>query len=334
MAILLPLQYHFRHQYSMFLHDILAKIVIEGEKNGDFYHKFQLKNEDDMHTIESVHQEKILDTLLNLGYETEMNWILMKQIFVAVLSDFTQYIFTALDASTKGRLSVTFCLLRKPFKDNLLILEWLLANSDEFLGKFKSSDLFKDISIDKVTREKKLRIISEAIEHSSNSFISADFIYDLRYNKAKTYGFESAWQMANHLITDCKHYKTEEMNLNFVFSTYENKLTQWENLYFLLPTLMMHTVNICWSLYKIFQPQSLLIDDNLLCRLVLGYTLSAKESVRDFDDTIMKDLPLICQKCGREIVITKQIEESITRNGVYKCSRRHRNNFYFLESKH
>lgn len=328
MAFLLPEQFHFKHQYSMFLHDILAKIVIVGEENGDFFHSFKLHNEDDLKTLESIQQVDTYDTMVNMGYTEEMDWVLIKQTFVAVLSDFTQFVFTALDTSTKGRLSVSYCLLRKPFKDNLLILEWLLANPDEFLRKFKSPIYFDEILIEKIPSDKKINIIKTANERSEIPFLQPDFIYELRYDKTKPYGFENSWQMANHIITNRTQYKTEVMNLNFVFSSYEDKISQWQNLYFLLPSILMYAVNICWSLYKVIQPKTVLIDDNLLSRLALGYSLCSKESVQEFDENIIKDIPLLCQKCGREINITKQIEDSITQKGIYKCPKCHRNAFF------
>lgn len=328
MPYLLPDQYNFKHQYSLFLHDILVNIIKVGEYNQHFFHKVQLLNEADKILIESVQQEDTYDTFVKLGYSNDMDWVLIKQVYVAVLADFVQFVSTALETSTKGQLSVTYSLLRKPFKDNLFILEWLLSNPDSFLEKFKSKESNKEIAIEKVKPEDKLRIIESANKKTGIPFLDSDFIYELRYDKSNPYGFERSWQMANHLVTSYKHHKTDDMNLNFVFSDVEAKLAQWENLYFLLPSLLVYAVNICWSIYQTMQPQSKLIDSYMLSKILIGYVLCTKKSVHEFDNSIIKDVPLLCEKCGREILVTDKIEKTIMNSGYYKCSSCHTNKFF------
>lgn len=196
------------------------------------------------------------------------------------------------------------------------------------MEKFKSKESYQEISIDKVKPEEKLKIIESANKKSAIPFLPSDFIYELRYDKSKPYGFERSWQMANHLITSYKHHKTDDMNLNFVFSNQKEKLSQWENLYFLLPSLLLYAVNICWSVYHTIQPQSKLIDRYMLSKIAVGYFLCTKRSVQEFDNGIIKEVPLLCEKCGREIPVTDRIEETIINHGYYRCSEYHRNNFF------
>jgi hypothetical protein len=325
---MLPPQYRFKHQYSVFLYDILVNIIKVGEYNQHFFHKVKLKREDDLTLFDSIKQEDTYDAFVKMGYSDDMDWVLIKQVYVAVLADFVQFVSTALDTSTKGQLSVTYSLLRKPFKDNLFILEWMLSDPAEFLKRFKSKESYHEISIDKIPKEEKLKIIEAANNKSAMPFLPSDFIYELRYDKSKSYGFEQSWQMANHLITSYKHYQTEDMNLNFVFSDHDAKLSQWENLYFLLPSLILYAVNICWSVYLTIQPKSKLIDGYMLSKIAVGYILCTKGSVKGFDNGIIKDVPLLCEKCGREIPVTDNVEETITNNGSYRCSKCHRNNFF------
>jgi hypothetical protein len=328
MPYLLPDQFHFKHQFSLFLHDILVNIIKVGEYNQHFSHKVQLRNEKDIEALESINQEDTFDTFVRMGYSDDMDWVLIKQVYVAVLADFVQFVSTALETSTKGQLSVTYSLLRKPFKDNLFILEWILSNPDSYLEKFKSKDSYQEISIDKIKPEEKLKIIESANKKSAIPFLPSDFIYEQRYDKSKPYGFERSWQMANHLVTSYKHHKTEDMNLNFVFSNQEAKLSQWENLYLLLPSLLLYAVNICWSVYLTIQPQSKLIDGHMLSKIAVGYILCTKGTVQEFDNRIIKDVPLLCEKCGREIPVTNKVEKTIINNGYYRCSKCHRNNFF------
>ena len=77
-----------------------------------------------------------------------------------------------------------------------------------------------------------------------------DYLYEIRYDKTKLYGLESMWNKANHLITSCKNYSTEDMNLNFVFSQENDKINQWESFYTLLPGLLMHTIFVSDAIYR------------------------------------------------------------------------------------
>jgi len=73
---------------------------------------------------------------------------------------------------------------------------------------------------------------------------NADFIYNIRYSKKTEYSLERLWNMANHLVTTSKDYKTESLNLNFVFSGDVSKESQWNYLYSVLPYLLFYTVEV------------------------------------------------------------------------------------------
>ena len=73
---------------------------------------------------------------------------------------------------------------------------------------------------------------------------NAAFIYSLRYSKKDEYGLERLWNLANHLVTTCKYYKTESLNLNFIFSGADSKESQWNYLYSVLPYLLFYTVEV------------------------------------------------------------------------------------------
>ena len=331
MKFMIPECFRFSHQFVFFLHDSLVKIIKEGEPKGNFHISFDIKDTDIAEKIEGHSGEDLLNILKENGYEDECDLLFLKQIYVAVLSDFLQFVYTALKASESGKLSVTYALLRKPLKDNLFILEWMLADTEDFLKKYKSDKSYKDLAIDKISPEKKMSIIEKANSKIYLPIIPSDFIYELRYDKSKEYSFEPAWQKANHLITSCIHYKTEEMNLNFVFSDNYSKDSQWESLYLLLPSLLFYAMQVCYVIYSNLNPKEK-IDINFLNRAAIGFVLTSKltSGQSDVYDQAIKDLPILCAKCGSEFRITKKIEEQIINKWIYKCPKRHRNDFFKL----
>lgn len=325
----LPNKYSFEHSFVFFLYNILAKIVKTGEQKGIFYHSFNLKSVDDANKIKGMSNSDIFDFLQKNGYESEIDELVKRQIFDAVLSDFLQFLYTALETSEKAQLSVSFALLRKPFKDNLLILEWLLADSNDFFVKFKSENSRNEIAIDKISREKKLSIISKANSKIRALFLSADFIYELRYDKTKSYSLESLWNRANHLITNYNNYATEDMNLNFVFSQESDKIKQWDSFYHILPSLLIQTILVSDAIYKSFTNDNSIIDNELFYRIVYAYILSTKQ-FKEPDENLPKITPVICKKCNTELEIDEKNEKLIYQKGYFRCKKRHKNYLFKL----
>jgi hypothetical protein len=100
----------------------------------------------------------LFEWLENNGYKLTVYEIYYKQIFVALLSDYCHFIYEALRTSKRGKLTVTYSLLRKPLKENLFYFEWLLADPREFITNFDSG-LIHTIELSKyVPKEKKIEI--------------------------------------------------------------------------------------------------------------------------------------------------------------------------------
>ena len=258
--------------------------------------------------------------------EDEIDMLTFKQIYVAVLSDFCHFIHTALKCSEKGKLSVTYSLLRKPLKDHLYILEWLLTNPNDFLTKFNSDKSFESIAIDKVSKQEKIEIITKTQDMIPHQFSPPDFIYDLRYNKNVEYGFEKLWQKATHIITSFKNIRTEKGNLNFIFSDEKAKSSQWDHLYFLLPSLLFYTVEICIVLYFGIIAENEEIDKDTFNKLIIGFILSQSISNNSYKVNFRKDtynkfkeLSINCKKCNKKIKFNQPIIKGIIKNFAFPC---------------
>lgn len=182
MLDLLPKEFEFSHDFAFFLHDILARMVVQGEKENVFNVKFEFSSKRDANKFEKLNMSG--ESLWNWLDDNDYGWVTeqlaAKQCLVALLSDFCQYMYESLICSKKGKLSVAYSLLRKPLKDNLFYLEWLFADPTEFRNSFNLSNP-DDFSLGSISKEKKLDIIANAIESSKHKkWLSPEFIYDLR----------------------------------------------------------------------------------------------------------------------------------------------------------
>ena len=206
----------------------------------------------------------------------------------------------------------------------MLILEWILADSSDFFKEFKSNNSHKYVAIDQLSKEKKIQIISGAIDKTEKPFLPADFLYELRYDKSKHYGFEPIWNKANHIITSNSNYATGDMNLNFVFTQESGKMSQWDIFYKTLPSLLIYSVFVCDTIYKSFSNNQSVIDTELSIRLMSAYVLSENQFIES-DKKQLELTPIICRKCSAVIEINKSKLKRIYEKGSIRCNKWHRN---------
>ena len=132
----IPDEFRFSHDYCVFLHDVLADIVVSGEKARIFDVTFRFESPEEAADVSKVKNDEIFQWLESHGRAAQAGEIIFRQVLVALISDFCHFIFEALRSSSKGKLTVAFTLLRKPLKETLLTFEWLLADRPGFIDAF------------------------------------------------------------------------------------------------------------------------------------------------------------------------------------------------------
>lgn len=205
---------------------------------------FDLRSEEEAKEFQKLPSEAAFEWLKTHGYSAEVFEVTFKSVIRDVAIDLREFATEALRCTIQGPLTVAIALLRKPFKENLFVLEWILADPADYFDRFFSGDA-NNLRIDAVPPDRKKAIIRAAMEKTPYSeWIPSAFMYDLRYDKQTEYGFELLWQHANHLITTQGNLKTEGENLNFVFSTADDRDTQWRAFYTMAPLLFFHAHEI------------------------------------------------------------------------------------------
>lgn len=260
MSIKLPKEFRFGHDYAFFLHDILADIVVSGEKSRIFDTKFEFKSKEHIKQFKLIKKWDLFCWLEANGYKDVIYEIVYKQVCVAILSDFCQFIYEALKNSERGKLVVAYTLIRKPLKEDLLILEWLLSEPITFLNTFYHDDP-ETYSPLVISAERKAEIIQKAIcKTKKPEMLNPKFIYALRYEKSKPFSFETLWNHGMHLVTTFKNIQTTRQNFNFIFSNKEDKYEQWKHFYSLVPFLLYYAVLVSEALVSTFakRPESVI----------------------------------------------------------------------------
>ena len=325
----LPKKYWFSHEYCFFIHDQLVQIISSGERDGIFNVTLEFQNAELAKKIHKISGEQLFDWLENNGYEHIVYEITYRQLCVALLSDLCHFVYEALNCSKKSKLTVTYALLRKPLKENLFYLEWLLADPEGFLQKFHLDGVQSMIlsGTGAISPDKRKEIIKEAIKKTRyGEWIDSEFIYQLRYDKRVTFGMEKLWQKANHLITSYRFLETEEKNINFIFSNPEDHISQWDYLYSFLPILLLYTFYIMQAIietFAIIQKE----EQNLIeLRITIGLLLWSEKRPRPIKinalqdiSKIFEDAQLYCLKCKKQIFFKKKELRLFFEQGIFKC---------------
>jgi hypothetical protein len=326
---LLPEQFRFSHEFAFFLHDILASVVVVGERAGIFNTRVHFDSSSDIEAFSRLSGDELWNWLQENGYEEAIFEIAYKQSIVALLSDLGHFVYEALSCSEKGKLTVAYSLLRKPFKENLFYFEWLLADPEDFKQKFheEGTDTLVLVGRQSVPRERRLEIIQEAVAKTRfPDWVSAQFLYDLRYSRDADYGFDRLWNQATHLITTFRAFRTEDENFNFVFSTRGAHLDQWRHIYSLVPLLLYHTVEVIEALIATITDLDSLEIDWDYTRRVAGFGLWVRDFYSDERNGLLQsllnnwnNLNLKCPKCGRTVNFDEVSLERLYKLGEVKC---------------
>ncbi|MCC7004985.1 hypothetical protein IT397_03655 [Candidatus Nomurabacteria bacterium] len=144
------------------------------------------------------------------------------ELFSGLNNDFLHFTNFSLKSLHPSTMAVSYTLARKPFRDNLIYLEYLYARQDEFLHTFlgnnpdlETKDLDNKIKNERL-RPKLILEASEKLKKDGSIHVFKDnpnHIYEFRYKTEYTSFFDSAI----HLITSQRGNQTEAVNMNFIF---------------------------------------------------------------------------------------------------------------------
>jgi hypothetical protein len=232
----LPKDFHKQHKNCEFLLYQIEDFVLKDTYKGLRVQTIKLEEE-----LKLLDGEHLLDYLIRTNKHSEHNEIITSNILNALIGDICQFLQIALYASLQQRLTVTFSLIRKPFCYDLLVILRLYLTTD-FLDKFNNEDGFDTTGL---TEQDKIDLLNASENTLYSKSIKVSDIYDFVFNPVMP---DSLVNMSNKALhpstTRNKNNRTEIQNLNFVFSSKESIMTQWDYLYRRLPLLLLYLTEI------------------------------------------------------------------------------------------
>lgn len=327
MPRVLPQEFEMCHAFAFDLHDNLADLVVRGEQSGLLHFEHPLRTADHAEVVDGLDGAELWEWFEANGYQDILSEYAFRNTIFAVLSDFCHFIYESLRCSEKGKLSVAFALLRKPLRDNLFYLEWLLADRADFLTQFRRGAEHLDVS--KIEKNRRIEIIGQAMDRTDlERWVDPEFLHELRYDKSVSHGFDWLCNHALHIVTTFKHYVTDPENLNFVFSDDDDRRVQWKHIYHLLPLILFHAVEITEALFKMLSPEFERVNRPVCyIRRAVSFLLwvqqttgeDQRETVTSMLQQLQKVAPVRCQECDVVLDFTKTDLYAFGDRGEVRC---------------
>lgn len=300
----LPQEFMRGHELAFLLHDVLGEVLRSAEQQGLLIERMPLRDDADRDALEAAGD--VFEWLETTGRTAERAQLFRRAVVPAVLSDSLHFIYEALESSRKAKLTVAYSLLRKPLQENLFILESIALDLDGFAQKFVSDvlGLRSQKSGGVEVHARRIRKLLDIL--GAGGRFDADYIAQLRYDKDAEDGFDGACNQATHLITSKDQLRTDKMNLNFVFSGWDAKKTQWSFFYSRLPYLLAYWLTLTEHIYsKMSATDPVYLGD--IARRQQAATVLWARTLRDpylaeplarFGDAAHADLLAACHSAG------------------------------------
>ncbi|HFC9206759.1 TPA: hypothetical protein ACSQRE_000104 [Clostridium perfringens] len=273
---------------------------------------------------------KSLDWLLDTGREELFVKILSKNLSIKLLDDLISYIRESLSNLERGNLTISCDLLRKPLKDNLLYLEWLLFD-DKQLTHLVYNQKIDEYALGRSGLSKEY--IKEIVTYNvkNNNYISDDsseLIYDIRYNYDSHLSLELAWNKATHLVTTGKKIRSIDFNfLNYDSPTDIEEFFKY--LYGKIPMLLIYILGITESIFDKYFKNINTISKQYNIQLVVNKYLDMHENY------LNSNLPpieffLYCENCKEYYCLEKNNFNLVFEEICPKCKNKIKLNKYFF----
>jgi len=249
---ILPKEYWEKHDYLLYAYDVLGDMLRQADQKKLSQATIKFNDVKEAESLEDA--EDILKWLDHNNYHDESVHLFNSHVYFSLLRDFCYFMYESMSCSERGKVSVSYALLRKPIRDNLFYLEWLLCNGEELYKALLYGSL-EDYDIDNnktfpYKRKKNIIKTASMQSHLGRIFSKDDFIYSLRYDSSNQISLQRIWNKAMHLVTSrSPHYKTEEGNINFLFANEKIWDDYWNYYYWVCPHLMAYVLEICEALF-------------------------------------------------------------------------------------
>jgi len=293
------------HEFCFFLHDQIGALLKQYEAAG----VHRLVSDAVARAAANQGQQgavDVLDVLKRAGLTKATKHMLLSHLILALTSDMLHFIFEGLRCLERRKFSVAFSLLRKPFKENMLFLAWLLGDPEDFLNRFER-DNYK--SLNGLQSERRTELLRLAIGRlATSAAFDAELIEKIVFSKELVGGLEPLWQKATHLITSQgSNLKTGDMSINFIFSDPSSDRL-YDAVYDKLPYLMLFLTQLSLRTFSEASHTNVATTNHLVFTSLCALECLTDGRVGPVTRSLLRPLrpQLACLHCEKQLRITSQ----------------------------
>ena len=247
----------------------------------------------------AVGETDVLELLKNAGFDAASKHLLLGHLILALTSDLLHFLFEALCCLEKRKFAVALSLLRKPFKENMLFLAWLLGDPEDFLARFEKDNYSTLNGLQPQRRQELLKLAGAQL--ATKDAFDGELIERMIFSKEMKNGFEPLWQKATHLITSQGvNLKTEDLNINFIFNDASSDHL-YEAIYEKLPYLMLFLVQLSLRAFTEIIDINVVTTNHLVLASLGTYECLVDLKPRSVSNSLTKALRpmLTCLHCSK-----------------------------------
>lgn len=293
------------HEFCFHLHDLMVDLLRQMELQNAAAVSFNLENEDEKALLSSgIH---ILDFLAQTGREDLERRAVINHVCNALFADMLHFIYEALRALEKRKFTVALSLLRKPFKEGLLVVAQMCGDETAFFNKMKTNA--KNLLNRKELTEETIKaLFNQAIEKArASGVINGDSVYDTVFNFQNEHGFARLFDKATHLVTEFSRNQTDPYNLNFIFKDPRDNDLYTGDTYQQIAQLLLFAHMMQVELYGRMKTPSQKYQNWMLFSTVGAFQAlftKGRSSLVDFARASFGEY-MECTVCGAQLRLTK-----------------------------
>ncbi|MBU0588741.1 MAG: hypothetical protein KJ852_08420 [Gammaproteobacteria bacterium] len=304
---LIPPAYWPHHEFCFYLHDQMLELLVQYEASGahqwvtsafDAAAKEYGTSYTDIDILELLRQKELVPYYRHH---------IVSHLVLGLAADMLHFLYESLMCFEKRKFSVAYALLRKPLKENLLFLSWLLGNENDFITRFEKDNYS---TLNGLNPERRTQIFTDAISRLPvNGAFAADLLEKILFSKVHARSFEPIWQRATHLITSQgTSLRTEDLNINFIFHD-ASADESFEHLYKNLPYVMLYAVQVSLECFARVLPSNEHTTSHLILTSLGAYEcLFERKQRAGITAMLGRHLKpfLKCIHCASRIRLTRQ----------------------------
>lgn len=307
------------HEFCFYLHDQMVSLFAEYEaagvhswvSNGIVRAAAERGFEGDL---------DVLDVLKKARLTEASKHLLLAHLVLGLSSDLLHFLYEGLYCLEKRKFAVALSLLRKPFKENMLFLAWLIGDADDFLARFEKDNYSTLNGLQAPRRRELLQLAVEQL--AAKDAFDGELIERMVFSKEMPDGLEPLWQRATHLITSQgMTLRTEDLNINFIFNdVYSDHL--YEVVYDHLPYLMLFLVQLSLRAFSELAKTNVATTNYLVVTSMGAYECLLGSGPRPMSRFIIKSLKpvLNCLHCKTPLRLNRSRTLSLLLSERVECA--------------